>query len=407
MNEIIIEEATEADIPRIVAIAEALKLRELSTENGFLGAGFSRKDYEAFLREARKPERKVSFTVARPRKGSDCVGFLLGYNEAHVRRPFGKRAEWPHGGTEKSIVDLLSPTIYPLLGFQKGLALKKMLGFKKMFEFKRTTFFIIKQIAVDPEFMHKRIAQTLYLKLFRETHGDYFLAAIITEPKNARSEAFHRRQGFVPIMQCFSVSKLGDGGEREYINRVWLKPARPMVVLQYPPAAPEAERRIFDIRGQDQEKMEQKEPSVLLAADVNNLWKTNFEHAQRLYLHEDNLNWSKMRTLAGVAAALVTGAVYFASSKSQLDRAFFGAFLFCGTVILFFISVTLESGMYFMHSHKQALRILEAQMRLTFSEFVPLLWKVPAKSRTTSIIRAGLYLLLATWISYLLWQAYR
>jgi hypothetical protein len=74
-------------------------------------------------------------------------------------------------------------------------------------------------------------------------------------------------------------------------------------------------------------------------------------------------------------------------------------------VVLFFISVTLESGMYFMHSHKQVLRILETQMRLTFSGFVPLLWKVPAKSSTTSIIRAALYLLLATWIIYCLWQA--
>jgi hypothetical protein len=61
MSGIIVEEAIEADLPRILEIAEALKLRDQATERGFLGSGFSEADYEAFLREAKQPERKVVF----------------------------------------------------------------------------------------------------------------------------------------------------------------------------------------------------------------------------------------------------------------------------------------------------------------------------------------------------------
>ncbi len=159
-------------------------------------------------------------------------------------------------------------------------------------------------------------------------------------------------------------------------------------------------------KDQDQKKIEHKRAEAArTGSDLNNLWKTNFEHAQKLYLHEDSLNWSKMRTLAAVATALVAGVGYFASS-GHTDRTFFVPFILCGTAILLLISVTLESGIYFMHSHKQVLRILEAQMRLAFPDFVPLLWKVPARSSTTLIIHVGLYLLLLAWIIYLLWQAY-
>ncbi len=418
MTGIVVEEAAEADIPQILAIAEALALQDKAPERGFLGSGFSKADYEAFLREAQHTEKRVVFSVARLAKDAKCVGFLLGYNEAHVRRPFGKRFEWPNGGTERSIVELLSPWTYPLLGVRKvgsftailrslkARNFKAILKFKSIFKFKKTTFFVIKQIPVDPESMHRGVAQELYSELFREARGDYFFAAIITNPENTRSESFHRGQGFVPIMQCFSGSKLG-GSKRDYINRVWLKPARPMVVPTSGSLASDADRRVSGpAQDQDQKKIEHKRAEAArTGSDLNNLWKTNFEHAQKLYLHEDSLNWSKMRTLAAVATALVAGVGYFASS-GHTDRTFFVPFILCGTAILLLISVTLESGIYFMHSHKQVLRILEAQMRLAFPDFVPLLWKVPARSSTTLIIHVGLYLLLLAWIIYLLWQAY-
>lgn len=115
------------------------------------------------------------------------------------------------------------------------------------------------------------------------------------------------------------------------------------------------------------------------------------ETARELYLHEDNLNWKKLTVLASflfaqLAALWVVLDRAFSTSVSEFYMEFY-----IGTVIVIglvgFRSILtcnnmLKSGRRFMASHKATLKILQAQLSLRTSDYIPGIWCVPTTSIT-------------------------
>jgi hypothetical protein len=367
-----VEKATIADIPRIVAIADAARLNEEAPQpGGFLVSDLTERDYKQFERYARDPSRGVCFQVARRSMNEDCIAFLLGYDERYVQSQSKKRSGWPSGGSEAALLELLAPLRYRLIN-------------------RRTRFFIIKQIAVEYACSGRSAARDLYAHLFKEIEADSFFAAIVAKPENGRSERFHRLQGFSPIMQSRSFSKrLEESETREYINRVWFRPGRPIVI---------------DYRLEASGDVESKAPAPLptsLDDEAKVALRANYELAQRLYLHEDNLNWSKISRSITVFAGLVSAVYLLSVKKTNLPLDI--VVIILGAALLIFLSATLESGLFFMHSYKQAIRILESRMKLLYPDLLPLIWRVPSRSATVRILSYAIYPLLVVWLGLCVW----
>lgn len=370
----IVEKATKEDIPCVVAIAKATRLNQGAPQpGGFLVFGADCEKYKQFERDSRK-QRGVCFLVARKKQGDKCVGFLIGYNEKYVKSESRKPPGWPQGGSEQSIIELLAPSHFFLIG--------------------RTTFFIIKQIAVDPQYFGQGVARELYNNLFSNIRSDSIFAAIVADPVNQRSEKFHRLQGFSPIMQCWSFGGTEDNksGPPRYINRVWFKPRYP-AVLDY-----RLEGLAASIEGGAESQV-----TTSFAGEITEVLRTNYEQARHLYVHEDSLSWSKISALITTSGALVTGVYYLTKFSNPRNVVFNAAFAISGALVLAFLLLTLQSGLYFMHSYKQSARILESRIRLSFPDLVPLICRVPSRSITVRVLGYGIYAVLPAWLSLCLW----
>ena len=144
--------AEEAHLSEIVAIAAKLSLgsdREGACERGFLVSGLHESEYREYLTQAEH------FRVALV--DGAVGGFLLAYSNAAgeagwLDRQVAARSRGPYG--------------------------------------------IIKQIAVDPGLAGRGIATALYRRLFAEASGLPLFAAVVLDPPNRRSIAFHERLGF-------------------------------------------------------------------------------------------------------------------------------------------------------------------------------------------------------------------
>lgn len=147
--------AAEAHLPDIVALASRLALTDATeepSERGFLVSGLEESEYRKYLTQAEH------FRVAVV--DGAVAAFLLAYSSAAGEagwfdRQVAARCPGPHG--------------------------------------------IIKQIAVDPGLAGRGLATALYRRLLAETAGLPLFAAVVLEPPNRRSIAFHERLSFTEI----------------------------------------------------------------------------------------------------------------------------------------------------------------------------------------------------------------
>lgn len=180
-------------------------------------------------------------------------------------------------------------------------------------------FVVIKQVAVDPQHTGSGVGRRLYQFLIDHLRGQgiRLVAAVVDTPPNVRSQVFHRRLGFT---EAFTYQH-ADGRTR----RIW----------RYSTAKPAAE-----------------------------ILNAQYEAAVRLYLHEDTLNWDKLRNYlyVTVATAAATGFVL-----SQPEGPVSGyhptvvgiALTLVGAITSLGFAVALRSGVSYLAIRKDAVTELE------------------------------------------------
>ncbi|HEY4942024.1 MAG TPA: hypothetical protein VII56_11415 [Rhizomicrobium sp.] len=215
-----------------------------------------------------------------------------------------------------------------------------------------SAFAVVKQLAVDVGERRKRVAQRLYFDFLRNVTSPDLFTAIVQEPPNVSSETFHRCIGYVPVLQ--NVPPPNKDGQ-QYPTQIWHRSLRPGA---------------FAVSG---------------SSDVGDAGlSAALGHATDLYLHEDNLNWTKTQLLVSVFFALMAAGWYFVNSGKMTDESMaMGALLVAsGFLILTLMRGKLLSGLAFMASHKKSLRILEARQFLQSPGSIAPLWQVPRQSKT-------------------------
>lgn len=222
---------------------------------------------------------------------------------------------------------------------------------------------VIKQIAVAEAHKRKKLAQALYQHVINQEFAPHVFAAIVENPVNPVSQKFHASLGFTPITRSMS-GDLGDPGLK--YNQVWYRPTYP-IILSKPDIADISEQPFYEPPFEALEKA--------------------IEHSRILYLHEDSLNWIKMNVTITILFALIAAnyllTVNIESNVGQWARN--GLFVL-GFIILILLRSTLISGLAFMASHKDNLRISETKMMFYYPEYQGCIRHVPTKATTIKIM---------------------
>jgi predicted GNAT superfamily acetyltransferase len=178
---VIVRSATEFDLDAVLELAQAVQLYPgMDTRKGFLVSALGRETYAAALSylERQKDEHVVFLIAESNRK---VAGFLFGYNDVYASRRSGGRSE----------ADIA-------VRFQDS-------------------YYVLKQIATDLNDRQRGVARRLAERFFSEVKCSVIFSAIVAEPENPASCAFHREMGFSPLFESISRSASGE----TYRNQVW------------------------------------------------------------------------------------------------------------------------------------------------------------------------------------------
>lgn len=179
-------------------------------------------------------------------------------------------------------------------------------------------FVVIKQVAVDPAHAGRGVGRELYLHLIERLRGQgvQLVAAVVDTPPNIRSRAFHRRLGFT---EAYSL-RHRDGRTRS----IW---------------------RYSTARASDE----------VLAAQ--------YEAGVTLYMHEDLLNWDKLRNYLYVTVATMAALGFVLAQtpgETAYDPTTVGIVLcLVGLLTSVGFGVALNSGVAYLAMRKEAVTELE------------------------------------------------
>ncbi|GLX51765.1 hypothetical protein Shyhy01_47150 [Streptomyces hygroscopicus subsp. hygroscopicus] len=264
--------AREEHLEAVVALAEYWRLDPADPEkagrNGFLVSDYTIDDYRERLTSAEH------FWVAV--KGTDVVGFLLAYSDARIGPE-----EW------------LNHRIKSTMG----------------------AFLVIKQICVAQSVARGGVASRLYHHVMERWTRSPVIAAVVCEPYNGASVAFHRKLGFDELTRL---------------------------------TPPDGRRRMVWVARKPREQ----------------LLQTQYTVAVDLYKHEDNTNWQKLNNFlyitAGLAAAL---GFTFGADKGSVSpdnaRVLAAAICFVGLVSALSFAQMLRFGRRYLGARKRSAMELE------------------------------------------------
>ncbi|MDJ0903896.1 MAG: GNAT family N-acetyltransferase [Xenococcus sp. MO_188.B8] len=203
-------------------------------------------------------------------------------------------------------------------------------------------YWYVFQIATDPEFASRGYGRALYAHFFTVTAGLPIFASVVTEPPNYRSYHMHMSLGFNSTeFQVGSVSQ--------------------QRILLFRPAVP----------------------------DLDEL-KEQYSIAKDLYVHEDNLNWTKIATFFSVTAIFIASfgftdwnAKLFGTVHAWLIHSTLVNIAICIMSLVF--GVSLRSGVHYMNIRKRSFIEIDQQLsRVTANRIVT---PAPSALTTLSIIQ--------------------
>ncbi|RTE86949.1 MULTISPECIES: GNAT family N-acetyltransferase [Gammaproteobacteria] len=192
-------------------------------------------------------------------------------------------------------------------------------------------FVLIKQICANRDSKVRGAAFKLYNKLFKEMRQDYALAAVVNEPLNTKSIEFHQRAGFKHLWDLTPPPDF-DGEIRT--RSIWC--------FSKKGSLPETRMA----RGKGSEALTQLVEKSQTAAD--------------LYMHEDNLNWTKLGMLVTFMTALLTAfAILIERDMESTDPWMVSILIIFGLVINLMFYNKIKSGLAYLDFHKANVRAFD------------------------------------------------
>lgn len=230
---------------------------------------------------------------------------------------------------------------------------------KKILAYCNDDFVIIKQVCVAPDSYRKGYATQLYSSLMDKIKQNIF-AAVVLKPVNKASIDFHQELGF---RVAFTVTP------EDKIKRAiffWDNPCN----------------SFYD-----------KEIVV-----------SQYERAIDLYIHEDNLNWSKLNHFFYITGGLFVIASLWPDINSMSFCGFLLAISFLGMLSSWLFRIALSSGIDYLQTRKQAVvdveRILikEKGVRIVSTHYNEgIKNKQLRKSPTTKVMKNIPLIMLIVW----------
>ncbi len=192
-------------------------------------------------------------------------------------------------------------------------------------------FVLIKQVFVSPDFQRKGIASFLYDYLQDIIGGKKPLVAVVVlDPFNSGSSYFHQEKGFHEFLN-FVPDADPDGVVRK--RAAWIKPSA------------EAKGNImFDLRLNN---------TIDGTDDLGDVMVSRMENLVQLYIHEDNLNWTKFSLQTTILFALFATFAYFYEKEILPDT--FPVLVtvgIWGAIINILFILKIRSGIRYMNTYK-------------------------------------------------------
>ena len=336
----VIREARQEDIKGIHKIAKLLALVDGSSRPQ--GLGFLVSNYNESHYHGLVSSDNVLLFVAEDRKNKKIVGFVV----AH----------------------LVSKENVPSIDDSISLILARL---------KVGRFVYIKQVAVDPEYMGQGIGTKLYDVLIQEAKArgeNLFFATIVDAPPNVASYAFHIKMGFVKILEYFPKPD-PDGRARR--RSIWGRVD-----------GASSPWEIFFERGKDESS-----------------WIVEYlQVVADLYMHEDNLNWTKLGRYISFMFALVAALFHVAWNMKNFQLSLFIAIL--GFFVNWLFSQKIASGVKYMLAHKQTLTQLDAVIASRLNMVGTMNKATLGVSKTVLLLSFVPRLGLVLWAAYVLLSLY-
>ena len=192
-------------------------------------------------------------------------------------------------------------------------------------------FVLIKQVFVSPDFQRKGIASFLYDYLQDIIGGKKPLVAVVVlDPFNSGSSYFHQEKGFHEFLN-FVPDADPDGVVRK--RAAWIK------------LSAEAKGNImFDLRLNN---------TIDGTDDLGDVMVSRMENLVQLYIHEDNLNWTKFSLQTTILFALFATFAYFYEKEILPDT--FPVLVtvgIWGAIINILFILKIRSGIRYMNTYK-------------------------------------------------------
>ena len=274
-----IEAVNSEHLTQIVSLAKTYQLDQQSPPEknlkmGFLVSGFEEQDYWELMARA-----NYFYALL---ENQDVIGFLLAYSSDRIQD-----SEW----------------------------LNLLIKYRN-----RVPFFVIKQICIRSERTREGLATSLYQYCLSQAKEQYGFAAIVLNPINYASIAFHEKLGFKKIFEEIPPDGIRRG--------VW----------QY-------------------DKGHKKKLETILE---------QYKIAIDLYKHEDLLNWNKLNNLFYVNAGLLAIIGFLLKEETTITINVICLILIV-SLIGFSMScifwVALLSGVAYLHSRKDRASEIEKRLR--------------------------------------------
>ncbi|WP_152521698.1 GNAT family N-acetyltransferase [Marinimicrobium sp. LS-A18] len=187
-------------------------------------------------------------------------------------------------------------------------------------------FTLIKQICSSGEV--RGAASALYQTLFDEMDTELALAAVVNEPLNTKSIEYHRKLGFGHLWDLHPPADY-DGVTRT--RSIWF----------YSKTGTRPQTRMAQVdRSELVQHLIEKEQGTV-----------------NLYMHEDNLNWTKLGMLVTFMTALLTAFGFLLErDPTTTNNWIVSVLVVFGFVVNIMFYLKLKSGLAFLNHHKKNLR---------------------------------------------------
>lgn len=140
-------------------------------------------------------------------------------------------------------------------------------------------------------------------------------------------------------------------------------------------------------------------------SETKNILLANLQNTTALYTHEDNLNWTKLGMLVTFVFALCAGFSHYYEKSSLIATIIAFVIILLGFIISYLFDKKIHSGLMYMNSHKENLKLIESKLKYYCSNYERTIAvknkNISEKSTTSNIMNIVPYISYIIWVSLL------